>query len=172
MADDIVKVIVQPTNQKQVVNVYEDGDGEVNVKVNKDTLIRVIERGPQGPPGTGGTSESVEEVYTAAEPISARQVVRIDPDGRVSLASADSIDDGCNVIGIAKTSAIANDPIIVVTSGKVENGPTGVPTDDIYLGLNGATTNVVPTSDVFLFLGEKTSTDGMVLKIQEPIILR
>lgn len=135
-------------------------------------IIEILEVGVQGPPGPPGQSGVGYVTYLAQGPLGGHRAVCAAFSLYVRYADHNSLPDATAVIGITLNAAADNDLINVATSGEIIepswSWAEGLP---IFVGANGALTQVPPTSGFQLIVGVATSPTSILVGIKQPIIL-
>jgi hypothetical protein len=92
----------------------------------------------------------VDLVLTAAETITAGQVVSVRADGNAHVASADNVMDENHVVGIATSNGVNGYTLTVRTSSEVDNADFSLAAGTQYfLGLAGTLVTTPPLTGVF-----------------------
>lgn len=124
-------------------------------------------QGPEGIPGQPGPAGSTTIPLTAAQVISGHKALL----GTAMYASQDNLAHAGKVIGISANAAAIGEVVNVQASGEL-NGLSGLTIGQpIYLGVNGALTQTIPTAGIIQQLGVAVKTDTMIIDIQIPLIL-
>lgn len=135
------------------------------------TVAQAGPQGPAGPAGPPGAPGGVALVREAAEAVSALRVVRSDSAGNLVLARWPEVESTA-VLGIATNAASSGADVSVQHSGEIEDSSwTWTPGAPVFLGVNGTLTQVVPTTDFLLVMGEAVSATRLVVRIQAPVFL-
>lgn len=122
---------------------------------------------------SGADASTVEVEYTAgAGGVTAGQAVYVSANNTVLPASNAGIATA-RVIGIAKTTESATDPVMVVVGGMVNAGSGLTAGSPIYLGTGGAVTETPPTAEdsVVVELGIAKNANSIQVNIQKAVIL-
>lgn len=122
--------------------------------------------GPQGPSGY------TTLVHPAGVAIGGHRVVYIDSLSQVQYASSDMPSHSRKVVGITTGAGSVATPINIQVNGEIEemswNWNINAP---IYLGINGALTQVVPETGFILIVAQPITNTKILVSIREPIIL-
>ena len=125
--------------------------------------------GPQGEPGGGGGTQTVELI--AGESLGGHRVVYA-RNGSAYYASSDDVVNAVVAIGVTTASATAGTKVNVLTAGVVvESSWAWQESKQIFLGLNGVLTQTPPTSGCSRVIGVPTASDSMLINVQMPITL-
>ena len=128
--------------------------------------------GPIGPMGPPGPSAGALVTANAAITISAIRAVKLDSSGEVIYSTNDQTYADAQTIGITLTAASVGDPVDILTFGEVADPSITFSIDsDIFLGLNGALTDVAPITGMYLRLGKIIKTQTLFIDIEQTIIL-
>jgi hypothetical protein len=93
----------------------------------------------------------VDLVLTAAQTITAGQVVSVHTDGNAYVASADNVLDDEHVVGIATSNGISGYTVTVRTSSEVDSSNFALTAGTQYfLGLTGELVTTPPSTGVFI----------------------
>ena len=112
------------------------------------------------------------QVKIANETISAVSAVKLDSPTNISRATNDNNISAATVFGIARTAGTAGANIEVTTAGNFYDSSLNFPVNDsIYLGANGALTNVAPVTGFLTQIGISGGPGLIIINIDEPIIL-
>lgn len=122
------------------------------------------------PTGTGN-GEIVTKDFTAGEDISALRMVKHDDPTTVSLADKDLLMDA-QTIGIATNAALTGGTVSVVTFGQVDdNSFTFAPNTCLFLGDDGAITDIPPTTGHNVPIGKGLGIGSIFIDIDNITIL-
>jgi hypothetical protein len=161
--------------------------------MNTETLVierdrlEIVEVARQGLPGPQGVVDAaaVESAVrdwladnsvlavtrVAGETLSALRGVWEDDAGAVWLLDAQDAAHIALFAGISITSATAGDDVTIQRAGVLNASGLNLTPGPVWLGTNGALTQVRPTSGFFLLLGAATSSDRLILSPSHPIRL-
>ncbi len=126
----------------------------------------------QGGDNTGGSGPSVEDSYTADEPLSALRVVRISSFGHVVYARPPELAARAP-IGVTTHAADVDASVVIATRNELSDASwhwtPGVP---VLLGPNGTLVQPQPVGlNVLVAIGTAVATDTIVIRIAAPIDL-
>lgn len=153
------------------------GEGSSTLVVSEEAAPEVLEfltegpqgpRGEPGPPGPPGMSSGGITEGVAGEPISALSAVYRGTDGLLYVASSARPSDASALTGVALSSALTNEPLMVRTEGDLEDG-VWIP-GPYYLGLDGVLTNDPEQGLVQLRIGFAPTTDRLQVRIEPGIL--
>ena len=122
--------------------------------------------------GSALPSSQVYDVqYEASGPISSGRALRIDGDGRVGYPDRTLADDALRVAGVLVTSASSFGDVVVVRRRGVlvEAGWSWTP-GPVFVGDNGALTQVAPVSGWLLQIGIAVNATTLDINPEEPIL--
>lgn len=137
-------------------------------------LLAVAVPGPPGPPGGGGgASDHIEITGIAAQALSGHRAVYRRPDGLIDYADAGTAAHISVQIGVTNGAAASGAAVTVTMLGEIFEGSwTWTTPGLIFLGANGALTQVVPAapgSDFLAVLGYAVSPTRMYV-VRQPSI--
>lgn len=134
------------------------------------SLVTLQEQGPPGVRGPTGPAGGQTVERLAGETIPALVLVWEDADGRVwPLDYRDAGHIFC-ALGVAVTAADAGGRIDVQTLGVIDDDGWGwTPHSRIYLGANGALTEIPAADGFHVLVGTATSPERLLLSLQDPI---
>lgn len=126
-----------------------------------DPVIVLPVVGPRGADGSGA-SEAVKFTKIAGTILSGHRVVLLDPaqPGEVVLASCDDLESMNVDLLLTTQAALAGSSVIVLALGLIEESGWGWAPGPIWLGLNGALTQVQPQPPDAAFLRQVGSAAG------------
>lgn len=110
-------------------------------------------------------------VMTAAVPLGGHRVVRADRPGAVALADASVLDHAGRLVGLTLAAAEAGRPINVRAGGPVEEPSWRLTPGPVFLGAEGALTQVAPTQGFICQVGTALTPTRMLVALGEPYIL-
>jgi hypothetical protein len=150
-----------------VTLILEDDQPAVSMSLESEPAPLVIEVGIPGPPGPDSSIVS----RNASVALSGHRMVTLAADGRLLYADHMNVDHAGVVLGLTLNAAAENDPIDVKTYGEVTHaGWSWTPNESIFLGANGALTQVAPATGFSLVVGFALSATTMLINIEPPII--
>lgn len=128
--------------------------------------------GQSGGPGPAADLTKTIVEVTAGESISALQLVYIDNSGLAMVATSDGSYLESRCVGMALTSIGLGNTGNIITFGEVVD-PFFVfnDSDDLFLGLNGAITNIAPTTGHLTQVGSGLGLGKALINIKKTIIL-
>lgn len=130
--------------------------------------------GPAGPPG-GGPADHLEITGIAAQALSGHRAVYRRADGLIDYADAATLSHGSVAIGVTSGAAASGSAVTVTMLGEMTEGSwTWTAPGLIFLGANGALTQVVPSapgSEFLAVLGYAGSPTRMYVNRQPSIYL-
>lgn len=169
-------VVVLVVEQQPSSTIVVEGGTTVITGDNSPSVLVAAEQGPAGktgdvgPPGpAGGTAFT----RTAAANVSGGKAVTLNAAGECLHADGADPTMASRVAGIALNGGLIGDTItIIVTGGEIEE-PTWnwIEGQPIFLGPDGALTQVAPTSGYVLVVGTAVGPTRMLVKIQQPIFI-
>lgn len=139
---------------------------------NTDVEFDTVEANTFVGDGSGLTNVGAGDATTiskqAGENISALQVL-VAVDGEVFVASSDEPDDAGRLCGVAVTAASSGNSVDVRIFGELTDSGWSWSPGPVYLGLNGALTQSVPTSGFIAQIGVALDSDSILISIKQPI---
>lgn len=129
-----------------------------------------LQVGPQGPPGSI-TGDGSVPTFTAGAALSGHMAVRAVGDGSVVYASADQPSQAGTVLGITTGAAQAGAQVSVVTAGPVDEPSWAFAPGPVWLGLNGALTQVLPQGGMLQQIGIALLPTRLLVAITPAILL-
>ncbi|MFG0786929.1 hypothetical protein [Delftia tsuruhatensis] len=148
----------------------EAQDSVLVEQVQETEILELGQQGPPGRPGEPGPAGGASVQRTAGTNLSALLAV-YELNGVVRALSADDALHIDLLVGITLTAAQAGELVNVQRLGAIEDpGWSWVP-GRVYLGANGALTQVPPTSGFDVLIGSATSPTRITLNLQDPISL-
>lgn len=130
--------------------------------------------------GGGGPTTEAEQAKRlivtrkAAVSLSAMKLVKSDSATHVSVATNDDTFESAQVLGVALNAAInPDDDIEILLFGALQDASlSGFALNDlIYLGSNGAITNVAPVNGFYKEVGYSIGVDEVFINLKQTIIL-
>lgn len=119
-----------------------------------------------------GTPEAPKLTKIAGESISALRWVYQASDGLVYLAQNTDFSQSLGILGITTTSATSGGELSIQTGGLVSDASFFFGLDiPLWLGLNGVTTQVPPTTGNLVIVGQPTDNHTLFINLQPPEIL-
>ena len=115
-----------------------------------------------------GAPVALAPTYTAASVIGGHRVVRLLPDGSVDLASCADPDCLGSVIGITTQAADVGAQVAVAVGGEVDEPSWSWQPGPIYLGEEGALTQVAPASGFVVRVALALGASRILVAIDDP----
>ena len=168
MNDDKVVILVVEQTPSNVVSV--EGGTTVISTVDTPSILYAAEQGPAGKPGpAGGTSFS----RIAAANVSGGKAVTLNAQGQVLHANGADLAFANSVAGVSLNGGAPGSEITITVSGGEIEEPTWnwQANKPIFLGTDGALTQVAPTSGYLLVVGAAIGPTRMLVKVQQPIFI-
>lgn len=155
----------------RVVRPIKDGVKVVKPITDKTKVVRV--GGLPGQAGAAGQNgAAIPIIRQAGQTLSGHRVVWIAGDDKGYYASSDDPTSSRMIAGVTTGAASADTPVTIVGAGEIEesswNWAVGSP---VWLGLNGALTQAVPTSGTQVQVGIPLSATKLLIRVGEPIAL-
>ena len=144
--------------------------GETVVVQQPEPATVVVTRGIPGPPGQPGPAGGTALQRTAGETLSALRAV-YELDGEVFSLDFQDEDHIDLLLGITLTAANPGQPINVQRSGAIDDSGWSWVPGRVYLGANGALTQVPAAAGFDVFIGVALSATRLILNFQDPIEL-
>lgn len=133
------------------------------------TTVEVRIPGIPGPPGAGAAGSNVTFQKIAAQAISGHRVVRAVNATEVDIASSGISSHAETILGITSNAANAGDFLNVVSHGFItEPSWAFVPDQFVFVGINGAITQVAPSGPTSLYqrvIGVAVSPDTIFVDL-------
>ncbi len=143
----------------------------VAVEVTEEVVSIVTEQvqGPAGPPGPGTVTNDV--TYTAGADLSGHRGVKLSGGQAVYISSADAA-DAFEFLGVT-TGAAMNGAVATIRTYGVLNEPTWAwdVTKPIFLGIDGALTQVTPAAGFILVIAKALLPTQIFIDPKMPIVL-
>lgn len=137
---------------------------QIRLDKRKVALLAVARQGPAGRDGT------TTIVKTCGVNISGHKVVTVNNAGNVIYADNTIPAHANKVIGVTINAALTNQQVTIVPNGEISDPSfSWLPDYPIFLGTNGALTQMVPATGFFLIVGFPTSSTSMVVRPQPAI---
>ena len=116
-------------------------------------------------------SGSIWDVFTAGETLSGFRVCYLGSDGRVYLASNSNFNSISKSLIMTKHSAVEDEEVGCVLSGKVKNQGWGLTAGSRYfLTSGGQITNTPATSGYLHEIGTAENSDILIINFTRPVI--
>lgn len=138
--------------------------------IDDETITAIVEESPLVAHFADETVIVVREqesTYTAGQALSALRAVYADGDvyyaNHADLATI-------NVVGITTNAASPGDTVTVQTSGALSDGSWSWTPGPIYVGSNGALTQIAPVVGYLMEVARAVSATDIVINLQQPII--
>lgn len=144
--------------------------GETVVVQQPELATVVVTRGIPGPPGPPGPAGGTALQRMAGEALSALRAV-YELDGEVYFLDFQDEDHIDLLLGITLTAANAGQPINVQRSGALDDSGWAWSPGRVYLGANGALTQVPAAAGFDVLIGVAVSATRLILNLQDPIEL-
>lgn len=171
MNDDKVIVLVVEQTPSNVVSV--EGGTTVISTVDTPSVLIAAEQGPAGIQGLPGPAAGTAFTRPAAANVSGGKAVTLNAAGQCLHANGANASMANSVAGISLNGGAPGADITIITSGgeieeSVWNWQANKP---IFLGTDGALTQVAPTSGYVLVVGVAVGPTRMLVKVQQPIFI-
>ena len=131
-------------------------------------IVEVILPGPQGPAG------DTTITLPAGAAVSGHRIIAWE-NGEARHADPTLLTDGRRVIGVSLNAALTGDPVTVRQSGLVVDASLALtPGWPVYLGANGALTQIPPASPGAAYqlrVGSALAADTLLVGLSRPISL-
>lgn len=138
------------------------------------TIVNGLVANPPTVTNSYATINDITGVFkVAGESLPANTVVRISySDGKVYRANSNNVDHLDYILGITVDSVVYNEQVYVKFSGEISfsNNPNFVE-GKVYLNGNGTLSQTAPTSGFQQIMGYATSSDKMIIRMREPVVL-
>ena len=158
MGEDVALLVVRDT--APVVTLVENKVG---------VLVAPAGQGPAGPPGRDADASDL--TFTATRQISGHMAVFTDPTGALAYASVDDPATAQAFVGITLNAAAIGGEVAVRFTGLiVEPSWSWVP-GAVFVGLNGALTQVDPASGYALAVGVATGPQSLLVAPRPPVFI-
>jgi len=151
------------------VKVTEPQTPEIQVHAPTET-IKIVDVGPQGPPGPTGAADSVREDLTLAETVGGHRLVSVNSDGNLVLADCRVLDRVLTFAGITVSAGAAGAQGRFQAFGPVTDSSLAVNSGPVYMGYDGAWTQEVPTEGAILQVGYGEYPNTIVMRAFQPIM--
>lgn len=177
MSETTDVVIQQTVVVETVVPSLVEVVGSETVTVTQESISLVSEatQGPPGPPGPRGEPGGQMVQRTAATAISGHRVVMVNPGGTVGYASSAVLANAQRLIGITTHAAEAGAQVDIQVYGEVQEPSWSWDLNKpVYLGLDGALTQVtpsLPSSKFTVVVGFPIASDTLFVNIGLAITL-
>lgn len=141
-------------------------------RVVETEVLEVAEQGPPGPRGPTGLSGASASAVVLGEAIGGHRAVVIGAGPAALYADSDNPAHAGRVAGITTQAGAAGAEVLVQSSGPLtEPSWAWAPDGDIWLGLDGLLTQILPVTAAFAQrLGYATSPTSMWVEISEPVV--
>jgi hypothetical protein len=175
---DLVDVLSQEFVLVEDVSIAQlDVTEEVTVAVTDETTILISEasQGPPGIQGPRGEPGGQLDEKTAARDLSGHRVVLLDAQGRADYVSAAVLGHAGRAFGLTVGAAVLGGPATIQTYGSVtEPSWSWDVNKPVYLGADGALTQVAPTAPQSKFstvVGLPIASTTLFVSIGIPIVI-
>lgn len=170
-ADDKVIILVVEQTPSNVVSV--EGGTTVISSTDMPSIIYAAEQGPAGIQGLPGPAAGTSFTRAAAVNVSGGKAVTLNAAGQCLHADGAKASMANSVVGISLNGGAPGTDITIITNGgeieeTVWNWQANKP---VFLGTDGALTQVAPTSGYLLVVGVAVGPTRMLVKIQQPIFI-
>ena len=170
-ADDKVIILVVEQTPSNVVSV--EGGTTVISSTDMPSIIYAAEQGPAGIQGLPGPAAGTSFTRAAAANVSGGKAVTLNAAGQCLHADGAKASIANSVVGISLNGGAPGADITIITNGgeieeTVWNWQANKP---VFLGTDGALTQVAPTSGYLLVVGVAVGPTRMLVKIQQPIFI-
>jgi hypothetical protein len=153
--------------------IYTESDSNVLIESSTTDTVTIIESisvGPQGPPGTGGTSSDLSIV--AAIALGGHRIVVPDSNGKAIYADNTISSHANKVLGMTTGAIVEGGTATVKTEGEITESSWSWTLDTpIWLSTNGLMTQTPPTTGFSLIIGFPISATKLFIDLREPIFL-
>lgn len=170
------KIVILVVEQQPSSTIVVEGGTTVIATDDTPSVLVAAEQGPAGktgdvgPPGpAGGTAFT----RVAAANVSGGKALTLNAAGECLHADGADMTMANRVAGIALNGGLPGDLItIVVTGGEIDE-PTWnwIEGNPIFLGPDGALTQVAPSTGFVLVIGVAVGPTRILVKIQQPIFI-
>lgn len=133
--------------------------------------VTVGEQGPAGRPGIPGPAGGVAVERLAGAPLSALRVVWEGASGDVYTLDYRDAGAVFQLLGVTLTAAGTGQAINVQRSGVLDDSAWSWQPGPIWLGVDGALTQVPPADGFCVLCGSAVSATRIILNVQTPIAL-
>jgi len=167
LTEDITDLLIEDDAQTIVAENEPEHINSVDIRTvilfqDETIVVSVGEAGPQGAPGSSGTSDISE---TAGQPLSAGRLVTATPAGAFYYDPTDLTQYG-KLIGITKAAANMGDAVTIATIGAVTLVGIGFTAGSrFWAGPNGTLLTSPPVSGLVVPVGYAIDTDTMNLQL-------
>lgn len=167
--DGSIDVLITESESSSVVS-EEESSTEIKTTTDTVTTIESISVGPQGPPGTGGTSSDLSIV--AAIVLGGHRIVVPDSNGKAIYADNTISSHANKVLGMTTGAVAEGGTATVKTVGEITEVSWSWTLDTpVWLSANGLMTQTPPTTGFSLIIGFPISETKLFLDLREPIFL-
>lgn len=130
------------------------------------TVLRIAQ-GPSGPPGAGVSNEMV-----ALQPIGGHRVVIASGLNGADYADALNLSHFGRVIGVTTGAVNEGATLLVQSAGPIDEASWNwTPDEDVWLGVNGTLTQVLPAEAAFVQrVGFAQTPTRMWVNLSEPVL--
>ena len=133
-------------------------------------VVTLSDQGPPGPPGAPGPAGGAALQRLAGETLSALRVV-YELNGSVFLLEPDDEEHIELLLGITITAAVTGSAVNVQLIGAIDDDAWSLIPGPVWLGANGALTQIPPASGFDVRIGSAVSTSRVTINIEEPVWL-
>lgn len=167
LSDDQTDLLIEDDAQTIVAENEPEQINSVDIRTvvllqNETVVVSVAEAGPQGAPGSSGTSDITE---TAGQSLSAGRLVTATPAGAFYYDPTDLTQYG-KLIGLTKAAATISDAVTIATIGEVLLVGIGfTPGNRFWAGPNGTLLTSPPTSGLVVPVGYAVDSDTINLQL-------
>ena len=164
------QVLSIESQQQAMVRSFGDRDDIEVVATFEESRSAMTPGRPPGPPGPPGPAGGTALQRMAGEALSALRAV-YELDGEVYFLDFQDEDHIDLLLGITLTAANAGQPINVQRSGALDDSGWAWSPGRVYLGANGALTQVPAAAGFDVLIGVAVSATRLILNLQDPIEL-
>lgn len=170
-ADDKVIILVVEQTPSNVVSV--EGGTTVISSTDMPSIIYAAEQGPAGIQGLPGPAAGTSFTRAAAANVSGGKAVTLNAAGQCLHADGAKTSMANSVVGISLNGGAPGADITIITNGgEIEETVWNWQANkSVFLGTDGALTQVAPTSGYLLVVGVAVGPTRMLVKIQQPIFI-
>ena len=172
-------VLLEPQGSDEILEVPTEQllleasqDNTLLEPVQELVLLTEAQQGPPGPPGAPGQAGVSYVEFKAQGPIGGHRVVCAAFAGFARYADSRNIGHAMSVLGLSLHAAEDGAPLNVATTGEVVEPSwawgQGLP---VFLGIEGALTQVPPDTGFQLVVAVATSPISVLLSIKQPIVI-
>lgn len=170
-----VQVESEALIQREVFEAQSVDEERETLVITQEAEREHVSSGSQGPRGaTGPIGPSGGSAFQriSAEPISAVRVVWEDDQGYVRVLDYRDVQHIDFLLGITITAASGHaQPIIVQRSGVIDADGLGLTPGRVWLGVDGALTQIPPEDGHDVLIGSAVSGGRLILNLQDNITL-